>query len=66
MKVKLPSPEGKVIIMKVDQNIARKCYESSLRNKRGTYMVATTHGEPAIEINHVPHGEGDQLGRLEK
>jgi len=27
MKVKLPSPQGKVIIMNVDQKIARKCYE---------------------------------------
>jgi len=54
MKVKLPSPEGKVITMSVDKKIAQKCYEYSLRSMRGTYMVAT-RGEPDIEIDPIPY-----------
>ena len=41
MKMKLPSTEGKMITIKVDQKMARKCYESSLKNRRGTYTVTT-------------------------
>ena len=45
MKMKLPSTEGKVITMKTDQKMARKCYESSLKNRRGTYTVTIQHRE---------------------
>jgi len=33
MNMKLPSLEGKVITIKSDQKVARKCYESSLKNR---------------------------------
>jgi len=33
--MKLPSLEGGVIIIKSDQKATRKCYENSLKNKRG-------------------------------
>lgn len=67
-KVKLPLLEGKVITLKVDKKIAQKCYESSLRNRRGMYMVATTHGVPDIEINLVPDTERrpGPVGRSER
>jgi len=40
MKMKLPSLDGGVIVIKCDQKEARKCYENSLKNKRGIFMVA--------------------------
>jgi len=41
MKMKLPSPEGGVIVIKSDQKAARKCYENSLKNRRGVFVVTT-------------------------
>ena len=41
LKLKLPSPEGKVITMRVDKKVARKCYENSLRSRRGTYTITS-------------------------
>ena len=35
MKMKLPELSGKVIVIKSDQEEARKCYENSLKTKRG-------------------------------
>jgi len=40
MKMKFPT-EGKIVTMEVDQEIARKCYENSLRTRR-TYALAQT------------------------
>jgi len=45
MKMKLPSTEGGVITIKVDQKTARKCYESSLKNRGGTYTIAIQAGD---------------------
>jgi len=39
MKMKLPDLNGKVIMIKSDQEEARKCYENSLKTKRGVFMV---------------------------
>ena len=39
MKMKLSDLSGKVIIIKSDQEEARKCYENSLKTKRGVFMV---------------------------
>ena len=39
MKMKLPDLSGKVIVVKSDQEEARKCYENSLKTKRGVVMV---------------------------
>ena len=39
MKMKLPDLSGKVIMIKSDQEEARKCYENSLKTKRGVVMV---------------------------
>ena len=46
MKMKLPSIKGRVITIKADQKMARKCYESSLKNSIGTYAVTIQPGEP--------------------
>jgi len=39
MKMKFPALSGKVIVIKSDQEEARKCYENSLKTKRGMVMV---------------------------
>jgi len=39
MKMKLPDLSGKVIVIKSDQEEARKCYENSLKTKRSVFMV---------------------------
>jgi len=39
MKMKLPNLSGKVIVMKSDQEEARKCYANSLKTKRGVVIV---------------------------
>ena len=39
MKLKLPDLSGRVIVLKSDQKEAKKCYENSLKTKRGVLMV---------------------------
>jgi len=39
MKMNLPDLSGKVIVIKSDQEEARKCYENSLKIKRGVFKV---------------------------
>ena len=46
MKLNFPSLEGGVITIRSDQNMAQKCYESSLKNKRGTYSITIQVGVP--------------------
>jgi len=41
MKMKLPSLEGGVIVIKSNQKTTRISYENSLKNKRGVCVVAT-------------------------
>jgi len=41
MKMKLPSLEGMVITIKSNQKEAKKCYENSLKTKRGVFVVTT-------------------------
>ena len=48
MKVKLPSMEGVVIIIRSDQKEAKKCYENSIKNKRSVCHVTTTP-PPGVE-----------------
>ena len=40
MKLKLPDLSDRVIVIKSDQQEAKKCYENSLKTKRGVFMVA--------------------------
>ena len=37
--MKLPDLSGKVIVIKSDQQEAKRCYENSLKTKRGVFMV---------------------------
>jgi len=39
MKLKLPDISGRLIVIKSDQKEAKKCYENSLKTKRGVFMV---------------------------
>ena len=39
MKMKLSDLSGRVIVIKFDQEDARKCYENSLKTKRDVFMV---------------------------
>jgi len=46
MKMKLLSLDGGVITVKSYQKTTRKCYETSLKSKRGTYSITVQGGEP--------------------
>ena len=52
MKMKLPDLSGKVIVIKSDQEEAQKCYENSLKTKRGVFMVfeCLPSADTAMEI----------------
>jgi len=56
LKMKLPSLEGTVITIKYDQKATKKCYENSLKTKRGVCMVTRVEvaredqPEPAEEV----------------
>ena len=39
--MKLPSLEGTMITIKSNQKEAKKCYENSLKMKRGVFAIAT-------------------------
>ena len=52
MKMKLPDLIGKVITIKSDQKEAKRCYENSLKTRRGIYMV--TSGPPYTEEVPLP------------
>ena len=39
MKMKLPDLSGKVLVIKSNQQEAKRCYENSLKAKRGVFMV---------------------------
>jgi len=41
MKMKLPSLEGAVITIKSDEKEAKRCYENSLKTKRGVFAITT-------------------------
>ena len=64
MKMKLPSLEGAVITIKSDQKEAKKCYENSLKTKRGVFAVTNqppreegiTRAEIARERQPEPAG----------
>jgi len=47
LKVKFPTDEGRVATLRVDQTVARKCYENSLKVRRSMYALSL----------HGPRGE---------
>jgi len=40
MKMKLPSHEGGVITIKSDQKVTKKCYDNSLKTRRGVCAIS--------------------------
>ena len=52
MKMKLPDLGGKVITIKSDQKEDKRCYEKSLKTKRGVFMVTTR--APSKEVVAPP------------
>jgi len=51
--------------MRVDKKIAHKCYENSLRDRKGTHTIVTQVGGPSVEIESASMTKGD-LGPREK
>nr|KYP58883.1 Retrovirus-related Pol polyprotein from transposon opus [Cajanus cajan] len=51
LKLKYPLPGGKVGVLCVDQEIARKCYEDSLRARRHLYVTQVDRGVQSIELD---------------
>jgi len=65
MKMKLPDLAGKVITIKSDQKEAKRCYENSLKAKRGICMVTTRppHSEevaqPEVKCTKAARAEAE-------
>ena len=57
MKLKLPDLSGKVIVIKSDQKEAKKCYENSLKTKRGVFMVVERPPMEETPMEIVPMEE---------
>ncbi|XP_027902747.1 uncharacterized protein LOC114162932 [Vigna unguiculata] len=52
LKMKFPSDDGKVLTLSVNQEVARKCYEDSLRLRRKVaYSVSTTEVVIDLELD---------------
>ena len=55
--MKLPDLSGKVITIKSDQQEAKRCYENSLKTKRGVFMVTerppSRDGDARTEISRA-------------
>ena len=54
MKMKLPDLSGRVIVIKSDQEEARKCYENSLKTKRGVFAVTKRPGQEETPMDVEP------------
>ena len=55
MKLKLPDLSDRVIVIKSDQQEAKKCYENSLKTKRGVFMVVErpSSADTPVEVEPV-------------
>jgi len=54
MKLKLPDLSGRVIVIKSDHQETKKCYENSLKIKRGMFMVVERPPSTDTPIEAVP------------
>jgi len=67
MKLKLSDLSGRVIVIKSDQEEARKCYENNLKTKRGVFVVTErpSHWETPMEVEpaEAPPKEYIHMGR---
>jgi len=57
MKLKLPDLSGKVIVIKSNQKEAKKCYENSLKTRRGIFMVVERPPMEEAPVEVVPMEE---------
>jgi len=59
LKMKFPTDDGKLITLSVNQEVARKCYEDSLRTRRKVaYSVSTTEVVVDLELDpRLVHSE---------
>jgi len=62
MKMKLPSLEGRVITIKSNQKTTRKCFESSLRNRRSFSSATISHEGKVAEVFKVEIGHKQRSG----
>jgi len=62
MKMKLPSLKGKVITIRSNQKDARKCYESSLKNRRSYNSAAISHERKVVEVLEAELGHRQPSG----
>ncbi|XP_020206975.1 uncharacterized protein LOC109792009 [Cajanus cajan] len=51
LKVKYPLPNGVVGVLKVDQEVARKCYEDSLKARRRLYTAPAEKHIHSVELD---------------
>nr|KYP72760.1 hypothetical protein KK1_005361 [Cajanus cajan] len=51
LKVKYPLPSGRVGVLCVDQEVARKCYEDCLRARRQLYVTQVDREVQSIELD---------------
>ncbi|XP_020208119.1 uncharacterized protein LOC109793060 [Cajanus cajan] len=51
LKLKYPLPNGRVGVLYVDQEVARKCYEDSLKARRHLYVTHVDWGVQSIELD---------------
>jgi len=54
MKMKLPDLSGRVIVIKSDQEEARRCYENSLKTKMGVFAVLELPGQEETPMDEEP------------
>jgi len=68
MKLKLPDLSGRVIVIKSDQQEANKCYENSLKTKRGVFMVLERplSADLPIEVEPLEEAVPAQWRRLSR
>ena len=52
--MKFPIVEGRIVTLRVDQKMARKCYKNNLRNRKGLYVVAAAHEVNTMEADLEP------------
>jgi len=53
LKMKIPTNEGKIFMMSVNQEVAKKCYEDSLRiRQKDTYCVISNKGPVDAKLDH--------------
>ena len=62
LKMKFPSLDVRVATMKVDQKVARKCYENSLQARRGTYSISTLSEDRDRDMDPmIMHGDRNPI-----